>query len=52
MRSGQFSVKQLCVISIIACIEAVVFTSFSQILYLEAITLTVLMFAVVFDKRI
>ena len=52
MRSGQFSVKQLCVISIIACIEAVVFTSFSQLLYLEAITLTVLMFAVVFDKRI
>ena len=52
MRSGQFSVKELCVISIIACIEAVVFTSFSQVLYLEAITLTILMFAVVFKKRI
>ena len=52
MRSGQFNVKELCVISIIACIEAVVFTSFSQVLYLEAITLTVMMFAVVFDKRI
>ena len=52
MRSGQFNVKELCVISIIACIEAVVFTLFSQVLYLEAITLTVMMFAVVFDKRI
>lgn len=52
MKSGQFSVKELCVISIIACIEAVAFTSFSQVLYLEVITLTVLMFAVVFKKRI
>lgn len=52
MKSGQLSVKELCVISIIACIEAVLFTSFSQVLYLEAITLTVLMFAVVFKGRI
>ena len=52
MKSGQLSVKELCVISIIACIEAVVFTSFSQVLYLEAITLTILMFAVVFKARI
>lgn len=52
MKSGQLSVKELCVISIIACIEEVVFTSFSQVLYLEAITLTILMFAVVFKARI
>ena len=52
MRTNQFSVKELCVISIIACIEAVMFTSFSQVLYLETITLTVLMFAVVFKPRI
>lgn len=45
------SVKECCVISIIACIETVVFTSFSQILYLEAITLTVILFAFVFKKR-
>ena len=45
------SVKELCVIAMMACIEAVVFSSFSHILYLEGITLTVLLFAVVFKRR-
>ena len=45
------SVKEVCVISIMACIEAVVFTVFSQVLYLEGITLTVMLFAAVFKKR-
>ena len=45
------SVKELCVISIMACIEAVIFSSFSNILYLEGITLTILLFAAVFPRR-
>lgn len=45
------SVKELCVISIMACIEAVIFSSFSNILYLEGITLTILLFAVAFPRR-
>ncbi len=48
---SKISVKELCVISIMACIEAVMFTMFSQVLYLEGITLTVLLFACVFQCR-
>lgn len=48
---SKISVKELCVISIMACIEAVMFTVFSQVLYLEGITLTVVLFACVFRCR-
>ena len=47
----KLTVKELCVISIMACIEASVFNLFSQILYLEGITLTVVLFASVFKRR-
>lgn len=38
-------------IAFLACIEFVVFTSFSDILYLECITMTIVLFALVFDRR-
>lgn len=50
MKSG-LSVKELCVVSIMACIEAAVFNVFSNILYLEGITLTILLFSSVFKRR-
>ncbi|MBB5184833.1 Mg2+/Co2+ transporter CorB [Faecalicoccus acidiformans] len=46
------TVKELCVTAIIGAIEFVVFTSFSFILYLECITFTVLIFSVVFPRKI
>ncbi len=48
---SKLTVRELCVISIMACIEASVFYLFSQILYLEGITLTVVLFACVFKRR-
>lgn len=44
------SVKQLCRIAIMACIEQVIFGSFTEILYLECITLTIVSFALVFQR--
>lgn len=44
-------VKQLTRIALMASILEVVFISFSQILYLEAITLTIALFACVFDRK-
>ena len=44
-------VKELCFIAVIAAIESVVFTSFSFVLYLECITLTIVLFAMVFKTR-
>lgn len=44
-------VKELCCIAIMAAIEMVVFTSFSFILYIEFITFTVVVFSMVFSKR-
>lgn len=43
--------RELCFVAAIAAIEAVVFTSFSFILYLECITFTVLLFAMTFQTR-
>lgn len=47
----KMSVKQLCKIAIMACIEQVVFSSFTEILYLECITLTIVSFALVFKRE-
>ena len=44
-------VKELCLIAIMASLEVVVFTSFSFVLYLECITLTIVLFAMVFPRR-
>lgn len=44
-------VKEVCYIAIMACIQMVVFTSFSNILYLECITLTTILFANCFKTR-
>ena len=44
-------VRELCFIAIMAAIEMVVFTSFSFVLYLEFITFTIIVFAMVFSKR-
>ena len=43
--------SQLTRIAVMACLQYVVFTMFSQILYLEAVTLITLLFAVVFSLR-
>lgn len=43
--------RELCFIAVIASIEAVVFTSFSFILYLECITFTIVLFAMIFQTR-
>ena len=43
--------SQLTRIAIMACLQYVVFTMFSQILYLEAVTLITLLFAVVFPLK-
>ncbi len=48
---AKISVRELWVISIMACSEAVLFTVFSQVLYLEGITMTVHLFSCVFDCR-
>ena len=45
------TVKQLCLIAIMACINTIVFTTFSSILYLECITFTIVLFAIVFDLK-
>lgn len=45
------SVRQLTRIALMACLQYVVFTMFSQILYLEAVTLVTLLFAVVFPLK-
>lgn len=44
-------VKELCFIGVIAAIEFVVFTSFSFILYLEFITISIVLFAMCFQTR-
>lgn len=44
-------VKELCYIAVIGALEFVVFTSFSFVLYLECITLTVLLFSMCFQRR-
>ncbi len=43
--------KQLTRIAIMACMQYVVFTMFSQIIYLEAVTLVTVLFAVTFERR-
>ena len=43
--------RELCYVAVIAAIEFVVFTSFSFILYLECITLTVVLFSMTFKTR-
>ena len=43
--------KELCFIAVIAAIEFVVFSSFSFVLYLEFITLTVVLFAMTFKRH-
>lgn len=43
--------KELCYIAVMAAIEAVVFTSFSFILYLECITFTIVIFSMTFKTR-
>lgn len=43
--------KQMVRITLIACILTVVFYMFSNIIYLEMITCTLLVFTLVFDKR-
>lgn len=43
--------RELCYIAVIAAIESVVFTSFSFVLYLECITLTIVLFAMTFETR-
>ncbi len=43
--------RKLTRIAIMACIEQVVFGSFSEILYLECITLTLVLFALVFEWK-
>ena len=45
------STRQLVRIAMMACIETVIFGSFSDILYLECITMTIVLFALVFDKK-
>ncbi|WP_302953038.1 cytochrome B, partial [Holdemania filiformis] len=45
------SVKQIARIAIMAAMMAVVFTMFSQVLYLEAITLTIAVLALTFERR-
>ena len=45
------SVKQIARIAMMAAMMAVVFTMFSQVLYLEAITLTIAVLALTFDRR-
>ena len=45
------TVRQLSRIALMAAMMEVVFTMFSGILYLEAITLTIAVIAVVFDRR-
>lgn len=44
-------VKELCMIAVMAAIEQIVFTSFSFILYLECITFTIVVFAMVFQTK-
>lgn len=44
-------VRELCFVAVIGAIEAVVFTSFSFILYLECITFTVLVFSMTFQTK-
>ena len=46
-----YEARELCFIAVIASIEAVVFTSFSFILYLECITFTIVVFAMTFQTR-
>ncbi len=43
--------RELCFVAVIGAIEAVVFTSFSFILYLECITFTVLVFSMTFQRK-
>lgn len=43
--------RELCYIAVMGAIEAVVFSSFSFILYLECITLTIVLFATIFPTR-
>lgn len=45
------SVRQISKIAIMACIQYVVFVSFSQILYLEMITFITVIFALSFERR-
>lgn len=45
------NVRELCFIAVIASIEAVVFTSFSFILYVECITFTIVLFAMTFSTK-
>lgn len=43
--------KELCYIAVIGALEFIVFTSFSFVLYLECITLTVLLFSMCFQTK-
>ncbi len=49
--AGHMKVKELCFIAVIAAIEFVVFTSFSFVLYLECITVTIMLFATTFSTK-
>lgn len=49
--AATMSVKQIARIAIMAAMMAVVFTMFSQVLYLEAITLTIAVLALTFERR-
>lgn len=44
-------VRELCYVAVIGAIESVVFSSFSFVLYLECITLTVVLFSMCFQRK-
>ena len=44
-------VKELCYIAVIGALESIIFSSFSFVLYLECITMTIVLFAMTFQTR-
>ncbi|MGX8852773.1 cytochrome B [Amedibacillus sp. YH-ame10] len=52
LSAAVMKVRELCFIAVIGALEFVMFTSFSFVLYLECITLTVLLFSMVFQTRV
>lgn len=44
-------VRELCYIAVMGALESVVFTSFSFVLYLECITLTIVLFSMAFETK-
>lgn len=51
LSADHMKVKELCFIAVIAAIEFIVFTSFSFVLYLECITITIILFATIFSTK-